>query len=341
MTLADFMLPQVSEEPIKLGQLESIKPPSPLFAGFDPEHEELLIKGAITSGVGSLTAENLATGYKSHRNIQFIESIPSPPKKTLVWDMEDGRAFDSQVYVGSDLNVFQYNRRVGSRSAVLWRLPGYFEPSYALGHTGKVEDTLRFENKQPIVFWRGAISGSRWIDPFTRTGPRGVRDPADFIESAKYYSRLDAALMSRDATFCDLKLTGDDSVLESKPWLEDMGVFSAAVHPSQQLENKYILCLNGNDVASNLYWVISTQSVAFKEDCAYEVVPDYFLKPWVHYVPIAAGLTDLREKFDYCQNNPDLCRRIIDNANQAYDQIINTSTWEGAEIDVLERLKLI
>lgn len=341
MSFADFMLPEVSSQSVRLGELAEIVPPSRLFAGYDPHHKELLIEGNLSTGIEELTSENLATTYKSNRNPQFVDSLPSVPKDIILWDMEDARAFDTQVYTGKDLNVFQYNRRIGSRHAVLWRLNSYIEPSRALGHAGRVEDGLQFEDKKPLVYWRGGITGSRWVDPFRRIGVLSINTASDFEENAHHYSRFKAALLSKTSDVFDLKLAVAGANVETKPWLKELDLLGDIVRPAQQLEHKYILCLNGNDLASNLYWVLSTQSVAFKEDTAYECLPDYFLKPWVHYVPIARGLSDLQEKFDYCQANPDLCRRIIDNANQAYEKMIDATTWNNAELDVLDRLSLI
>lgn len=341
MSLADFMLPQISPESARLSELRDITPPSNLFAGYDPETSQLLIDGVLKDGVEELTPEHLTTNYKSHRNLQFIESLPYAPKQRVLWDMEDARAFDSQVYTGKNLHIFQYNRRIGSRHGVFWRLRSYFEPSRGIGHAGAVEDNLDFDEKKPLVYWRGAMSGSRWADPFRRVGVLSIDSAADFEAVAHHFSRIKAVLLSKETESFDFKLSGPGTILESKPWLNGLGVIGDAVRPAQQLENRYILCLNGNDVASNLYWVLSSQSVAFKEDCSYEVLPDYFIKPWVHYVPIASGLTDLQEKFDYCQANADLCKRIINNANEAYNRMIDMTTWNNAEFDVLERLRVL
>jgi len=40
------------------------------------------------------------------------------------------------------------------------------------------------------------------------------------------------------------------------------------------------------------------------------------LKPWVHYVPVKANLSDLKEKFEWAESHPVMARRISDNATQ-------------------------
>ena len=46
---------------------------------------------------------------------------------------------------------------------------------------------------------------------------------------------------------------------------------------------------------------------------------DYFhdkLQPWVHYVPVKADLSDLKEKYDWAESHPLMAKRISDNATQ-------------------------
>jgi len=40
------------------------------------------------------------------------------------------------------------------------------------------------------------------------------------------------------------------------------------------------------------------------------------LVPWVHYVPVKADLSDLREKFDWAESHPEMARQISDNATE-------------------------
>jgi hypothetical protein len=34
------------------------------------------------------------------------------------------------------------------------------------------------------------------------------------------------------------------------------------------------------------------------------------LKPWTHYVPVKANLSDLHEQIDWCRTNTEECKRI-------------------------------
>lgn len=336
MSLADFMLPDVVPPSSSLTDLAGKAPSTGMFHGFDPVGA-VGLRGGELLPAGSPEDVFDRDAYKGHRNANFVESLHGRPTAPIFWDMEDARAMDADVHFGRPLNVFQYNRRVGSRNAVLWRLRAYFEPSRNVGHPGViVDDATPFLQKQARVFWRGAMVGSRWLDPHHRSGPLLLRSVDEFRTSAKFYSRLRAVLMSNTSDNLDLKLTG--SVLDARPWVADLDVRGEHATPEEQIQHRYILCPNGNDVASGLYWVLQTNSLALREDCAYEVVPDYFLKPWVHYVPVARGLADLEEKFAYCEAHPDECLRIIDNAHEAYARMTDRNVWLQAELEVLSRL---
>ena len=40
------------------------------------------------------------------------------------------------------------------------------------------------------------------------------------------------------------------------------------------------------------------------------------MKPWVHYVPIRADLSDLRVRYDWAESHPRIARRISDHATE-------------------------
>jgi len=84
----------------------------------------------------------------------------------------------------------------------------------------------------------------------------------------------------------------------------------------EHLEYKFILCLEGNDVASNLKWVMSSNSLAVMPQPTYET---WFMEgkliPNVHYVEIKPDFSDLEERLKYYITHPDEAQIIIENAN--------------------------
>ena len=80
---------------------------------------------------------------------------------------------------------------------------------------------------------------------------------------------------------------------------------------SEQLGHKFVLSLEGNDVASNLKWIFSSNSIAVMPRPRFETwFQEGLLVPGVHYIAIARDYSDLRERLDYYLSRPDLCEQI-------------------------------
>ncbi len=89
----------------------------------------------------------------------------------------------------------------------------------------------------------------------------------------------------------------------------------------EQLKYKFILALEGNDVATNLKWIMSSNSLAVMPRPRYEtwfmegrLIPDY------HYVAIRDDYADVPERLQYFIDHPDHAREIVRNANRYVEQ---------------------
>ena len=90
------------------------------------------------------------------------------------------------------------------------------------------------------------------------------------------------------------------------------------------LKYKYLLSLEGNDVASNLKWLMYSNS------CVIMTVPtkmSWFLEcrliPYVHYVPVKDDLSDLISKVEWCMNNDSVCKQIGINGKKYLEKFLN------------------
>lgn len=84
---------------------------------------------------------------------------------------------------------------------------------------------------------------------------------------------------------------------------------------------KYIMAIEGNDVATNLKWIMSSNSIAVMPRPTYEtwfmegrLIPDY------HYIEIKADYSDLEERLRYYSAHPDKAEAIIANAHAYIDR---------------------
>jgi hypothetical protein len=104
------------------------------------------------------------------------------------------------------------------------------------------------------------------------------------------------------------------------------------------LEYKFILCIEGYDVASNLKWVMSSSSLAVMPKPKYETwFMEGTLKPDYHYVLLKDDYSDLEEKLNYYINNPKAALEIIKNANDYVNQFKDKKREDLISLLVLEK----
>src|SRR5690606_29582030 len=83
------------------------------------------------------------------------------------------------------------------------------------------------------------------------------------------------------------------------------------------LDYKFILALEGNDVATNLKWVMSSNSLAVMPIPKFETwFMESTLIPDFHYVCIKDDYSDLEEKLKHYIQHPNEALKIIANAHR-------------------------
>ncbi|TLX77127.1 lipopolysaccharide biosynthesis protein [Labilibacter sediminis] len=106
----------------------------------------------------------------------------------------------------------------------------------------------------------------------------------------------------------------------------------------EQLNYKFILSIEGNDVATNLKWVMSSNSVAVMPTPKFEtwfmegtLIPDH------HYIHIKDDYSDLNNKLEYYIQNPDKADKIRQNANKYVSQFKNKKREDLISVLVLKK----
>jgi len=185
-----------------------------------------------------------------------------------------------------EVPAFVKSRPIGTnnRNSVLLKLN-------EVRHFNFVNDNVPFEKKKNILFGRAKVFALH-------------KNRESFLK--KYHNH----------PLCDIGKINDDG--RNAQWL----VPKASIR--QHLNYKYILCLEGNDVATNLKWVMSSNSLAVMPAPRYEtwfmegtLIPDY------HYVSIADDFSDLEEKLTYYTKYPDEALKIIENAHRHVAQFLD------------------
>lgn len=143
------------------------------------------------------------------------------------------------------------------------------------------KDIKNFDEKIPKAVFRGK-SYMPWRDEFVN----------------KYF----------DKEFCDVGRIEKSGV--------DKPGFTEFMSISDQLNYKYIVSIEGIDVATNLKWILSSNSLCMMRKPRYETwFMEGALEPGVHYAELKDDHSDLEEKIDYYNNNPEKAKSIIFNAN--------------------------
>lgn len=153
-----------------------------------------------------------------------------------------------------------------------------------------IHDKKSFKEKKDMILFRGEAEGK----------PHRQR----FLEM--YFHN----------PMCDL---GDVS-----PRCRDTKYFKQKITIWQHLDFKFIMALEGNDVASNLKWVMSSNSIAVMPRPKYETwFMEGTLKPDYHYIEIKPDYSDLIEKCNYYIAHPDEAEQIIAHAHEYVNQFKN------------------
>ena len=93
---------------------------------------------------------------------------------------------------------------------------------------------------------------------------------------------------------------------------------------SEQLQHKFIVSIEGTDVATNTKWIMSSNSLCLMPKPKFEtwfmegtLIPDH------HYVLLQEDYSDLEEKINYYAQHPDKALKIIQNAHEYVAQFKN------------------
>lgn len=168
-----------------------------------------------------------------------------------------------------------------------------------------VRDSLLWEEKKPIAIFRGKAAGKQ--------------------------SRMDFMRMYFGSTICDC---GDVSRPGTVPpeWQTEKKTIG------EHLEYRYIMALEGNDVASNLKWVMSSNSIAVMPRPTCETwFMEGTLIPNYHYIEIKPDFSDLKERLDYYNHHPEEAKQILTHAHAYVDQFRDMKREQLIALGVIDK----
>ena len=109
----------------------------------------------------------------------------------------------------------------------------------------------------------------------------------------------------------------------------------------KMLQNKFIISLEGNDVATSLKWILASSSVPIMPAPTAETwLMEGTLIPWIHYAPIENDTSDLLEVLDILLSNPKLSESIATNGKDYMKKFLNKENEEKLQSIILKRFVL-
>lgn len=170
-------------------------------------------------------------------------------------------------------------------------------------HFYVVNDPYAFADKQDKLVWRGAAHQPH------RTY---------FLEQFHHHP------------FCDVGCVHEKS--RHTPYHRDY----LSVH--DQLRYRYILSIEGNDVATNLKWIMHSQSVCVMRTPRFETwLMEGLLQADVHYIHLEDDYANLDEKLTFYRNRPAATQKIIANANQWMQPFLNRQLETITQLLVMQK----
>jgi hypothetical protein len=246
--------------------------------------------------------------------------------------------------------IFQYCRLPGQVGQVILvpLNPAYAGPGTdALPEAGY--DPKPFRAKIPKVVWRGRVSGSRQVQGWT-VWAEGLfaaicANPAanlsEQTENLLTFPRLQASQVLAGQPWADAGITllaPERRALAGRPLPPALRPLQRApLSRAQQLQSRYVLCIDGNDIPSGVYWALQSNSVVFRMSEGWETALDFGLRPWEHYVPIAPDGSDLEAAFYRCEADPAMCEEMIANAHRTLAWAVDPEVRGRIDREVLNR----
>jgi hypothetical protein len=150
-----------------------------------------------------------------------------------------------------------------------------------LRHYYFVHDPYTYQQKRPMAVWRGVMNNV-------------ARNALIEAHTGNPY--------------CDVADIGMPR--EGMPKMENF------LSRENQLRYKYIISIEGNDVATNLKWIMASNSLCIMPRPQYETwYAEGMLVPGFHYVRVNDDFSDLKEVIDHYEANPEEAAAIIKNAH--------------------------
>ncbi len=285
-------------------------------------------KAYITGVKNKLTPRSIL----SHRIQNQINNIKASPELDYILKRVNYynklKASDGPISLGSDakrVGDFKQKKRqlmyYIDLNSVIKGFPKNCEYKAIFGDNVEIPEVPCFVKSRPIadnnenavILKLNSIRHFNFVEtdiPFTQKESKVI-----FRGKAHQKHRTDFFEKHFTNPLFDLGDTSNKPIHNNTEWLK------GKLTLTEQLKNKFVLCIEGNDTCTSLKWVMSSNSIAVMPRPKYETwFMEGTLIPNVHYIEIAPDYSDAVEKINYYIEHEDEALAIIENAHKFVDQ---------------------
>lgn len=272
-----------------------------------------------------------------------FDTLPSAEKEAIMERVEYYNKLDDSTELSSEAvrnKSFRIRANKSTYHLDFYKVARYFPKSsayhYRFGDKTFVPDEPTFVKSRPISD-NNKNSVLLKLDSvrhfYTVNDPYGYKDKKDILVwrgAAHQPHRQHFLAHCHDMDICDVGATDNkvETTVYRKPFMSI----------EQQLEHKFIFSIEGNDVATNLKWIMASNSLCFMKQPIYETwFMEGTLVPGHHYVEVSDDLSDLKEKIDYYRAHPEEAINIINNANNYINKFYDHRRERLISLLVFER----
>jgi len=269
----------------------------------------------LSTDLGNIKKSSTIKINELRHYLEMVETVYiSPFKDLLIKTNNVNKSFN--ISLGDirepNLNlILCKTRNIVSKNSVILRCMEY--DRHWADYYNRSSD-INFDQKENKVFWRGTNTGEKHY-PANR-----------FSLIEKWFNKninIDVGISYNSP---------DDYKLFNK------NIIHQRIDITEFLKYKYLLSIEGNDKDSGINWKLNSNSLVLmaKPNVVSWLMEDTLI-PDYHYVLLKDDFSDLEEKLNWCNDNQDKCKQIINNANIYMKQFSDIKKEEQIEIDVINK----
>lgn len=235
-------------------------------------------------------------------------------------DMEDRRVRALATETKEVLPVFSFHRLDDLHDRILWPRVDYQDNGSDAFLGGLNPNAVAWKDKLGKFAWRGGFAGrsSPHFDA-RREGHRmgallrqyhdEIRSLEDTLTILMTFPRHRFVSSYIDHPRADVGFVG-----KKRFFIRNEPLFSNLQRPPISRPDfqafKYLVVLPGMDIGSSFYWTMNSGSLGLVMENPYHSFASVHFKPWVHYVPFRADLSDFEDRLSWCEEHQDECEEM-------------------------------